>query len=92
MLHRGPLRSVRATRRGIRLKRAPEGVSGVEECWVVAGAGCPALAVRVNEAGVVRCGRVRMDGHVVLGDRFAGDPVPLFPFGGAAWLVVGVQE
>ena len=29
---------------------------------------------------------------MVLGDRFAGDPMPLFPFSGAAWLVVGVQE
>jgi hypothetical protein len=31
-------------------------------------------------------------GHVVFGDRFAGDPMPLFPFAGAGWLVVGVQE
>jgi hypothetical protein len=33
-----------------------------------------------------------VSGHVLLGDRLAGDPMPLFPFGGAAWLVVGVQE
>ena len=33
-----------------------------------------------------------MDDHVLLGDRLAGDPVPLFPLGGALWLVVGVQE
>jgi hypothetical protein len=93
LLRRGPLRSVRATRRGIRLKQAPKGVSlGVEQCWVFAGVGCPALAVRVDQAGVVRCGLVRVGGHVVFGDRFAGDPMPLLPFGGAAWLVVGVQS
>jgi hypothetical protein len=92
LLHRGPLRSVRATRRGIRLKQAPEGVSGVEDCWFFVGAGCPALAVRVNEAGAVRCGPIPEGGHVVLGDRFAGDPMPLFPFGRGGWLVVGVQE
>lgn len=45
LLHRGPLRSVRATRRGIRLKQARKGVSGVEQCWIFVGAGCPALAV-----------------------------------------------
>jgi hypothetical protein len=55
-------------------------------------AGCPAVAVRVGQAGAVRLGCVPIGGHVVLGDRLAGDPVPLFPFGGASWLVVGVQE
>lgn len=34
----------------------------------------------------------RVGGHVVLGDRLAGDPMPLFPFSGAAWRVVGAQE
>ena len=67
-------------------------MSGVEQCWVFAGAGCPALAVRVNQAGAVRCGLIRVGGHVVFGDRFADDPMPLFPFSRAAWLVVGVQE
>ena len=65
---------------------------GVAERWVFAGVGCPALAVRVNEAGAVRCGLIRVGGHVVLGDHLAGDPMPLFPFSGAAWLVVGVRE
>jgi len=87
-----PSDSVRATRRGIRLKQAPLGGSGVEECWFLRGAGGPALAVRVDKAGAVRCACARFGGHVVLGDRFAGDPVPLLPFGGAGWLVVGVQE
>src|SRR5439155_22088050 len=92
LVHRGPLRSVRATRRGIRLKQAPGGVSGVERCWVLVCAGCPALAVRVNQAGVVRYGLVRVGDHVLLGDCRAGDPMPLFPLGRAAWLVMGVQE
>jgi hypothetical protein len=77
--------------RAMRLKQAPEGVSGTEALGFP-GAGGPALAVRVDRAGVVRCGPVRVSGHVLLGDRLAGDPVPLFPFGRAAWLVVGVQE
>src|SRR6266545_411383 len=70
----------------------PQGRSGVEVCWFFLGAGCPALAVRVDQAGAVRCARVPLGGHVLLGDRLAGDPVPLFPLGGAGWLVVGVQE
>src|SRR6266542_704951 len=70
----------------------PRGRSGVEVCWFFLGAGCPALAVRVDQAGAVRCARVPLGGHVLLGDRLAGDPVPLFPLGGAGWLVVGVQE
>ena len=48
--------------------------------------------MRVDEAGAVRSACARFGGHVLLGDRFAGDPVPLLPFGGAGWLVVGVQE
>src|SRR5512142_2830389 len=87
-----PSDSVRATRRGIRLKQAPLGGSGVEECWFLRRAGGPALAVRVDKAGAVRCACARFGGHVLLGDRFAGDPMPLLPLGGAGWLVVGVQE
>ena len=70
----------------------PRGRSGVEGCWFSAGAGCPALAVRVDEAGARPVWPCPVGGHVLLGDRFAGDPVPLFPLGGAVWLVVGVQE
>src|SRR3989440_8984391 len=70
----------------------PQGRSGGEVCWFFLGAGCPALAVRVDQAGAVRCARVPLGGHVLLGDRLAGDPVPLFPLGGAGWVVVGVQE
>ena len=61
-------------------------------CWFFRGAGCPALAVRVDQAGAARCARVPLGDHVLLGDRLAGDPVPPFPLGGAGWLVVGVQE
>jgi hypothetical protein len=69
------------------------GDSGVEKCWFsLAGAGFPALAVGVDKAGAVRCGLVPAGGHVLLGDRFAGGAMPLFPFGGAVWLAVGVQE
>ena len=49
-----PSDSVRATRRGIRLKQAPSGGSGVEECWFLRGAGGSALAVRVDKAGAAR--------------------------------------
>jgi hypothetical protein len=77
--HRIPIRcsGTRLGSPGALLHRAREpqkGVSGLERCWVFAGAGCPALAVRVAQAGVVRCGFARVGGHVLFGDRFAGGP------------------
>jgi hypothetical protein len=54
LLRRGPLRTVRATRRGTRLKQAAWAISGVQGCWVLLRAGCSALAGGVNESGVVR--------------------------------------
>ena len=61
-------------------------------CWFPVGAGCPALAVGVNESGVVRRAACPMGDDVLSGDRLAGGAVPLFPFTGALWLTVGVQE
>ena len=50
-----------------------------------------AVAGGVNESGFVRLACPVGD-DVLSGDRLAGGAVPLFPFTGALWLAVGVQE
>jgi DNA-binding XRE family transcriptional regulator len=88
---RRPLRTVRAPPRCTRLKQAL-GRFRSTGCWFSAGAGCPALAVGVNETGAVRRAVHPAGDDVVPGDRLAGGAVPLFPFLGALRLAVGVQE
>ena len=50
------------------------------------------LIDRMLGCGTLQIQSASEGGHVVLGDRSAGDSMPLFRFGGAAWLVVGGQE
>ena len=54
LLRRGPLRTVRATRRGTRLKQAAGAISGVQRCWFLLSVGGSAEAGGVNESGLVR--------------------------------------
>src|SRR6266849_998897 len=62
------------------------------EVLVLCGRRLPALAVGVNETGVVRRA-VRPAGDDVLpGHRLAGGAVPLFPLLRALWLAVGAQK
>jgi 2-polyprenyl-3-methyl-5-hydroxy-6-metoxy-1,4-benzoquinol methylase len=54
LLRRRPLRTVRATRRGTRLKQATGAISGVQRCWFLLSVSGSAEAEVVNESGVVR--------------------------------------
>ena len=87
----GPLRTVRATRRGTRLKQAARALQ-VEAAGFLLLAGLePALAGCVHEAGlvIVRLGRVSRGGEIAGGYRLAGDvqPPPFPLLGGLGWLV-----
>ena len=64
--------------------------SGVQNRWVPARAGCPAVAGDVHEAGAARRFPRPASGQVVPGDRFAGGGEPLLPLTGAGWFPVGV--
>src|SRR5712692_335883 len=68
------------------------GGSGMQNCWVPACAGDPAVAGDVQEADSVRRVSRPVSDQVVLGDRFPGGGEPLFPLAWAAWLPVGVQQ
>src|SRR3954451_23670919 len=91
LLRRRPLRTVRATRRGTRLKQATRAISGVQRCWFLPCAGGAAVEGGVNESGLVRQA-FPVDGDDLPGYRLAGGAVPLFPLAWALWLAVGVQE
>src|SRR4051794_13469939 len=91
LLRRGPLRTVRATRRGTRLKQATGAISGVQRCWFLPSVGSSVEAGGVNESGLVRQA-VPVDDDDLPGYRLAGGAVPLFPLAWALWLAVGVQE
>lgn len=66
----------------------------MQRCWFLACAGYPAVAVGVNETGVVRRAGVPAGGDLVFGDRRAGDAMPLFPFlgTGTLHLLIGRQR
>src|SRR5437773_2499163 len=87
---RGPLRTARARYPRIRLKQAPEGRSGMQDRWVPARAGRPAVAGDVHEAGAARRYPRPAGGQVVPGDRLAGGGEPLLPLTGAGWFPAGV--
>src|SRR5260370_12538447 len=92
LLRPAPLRTARARYPRIRLKQAPKGSSGMQNCWVLACAGDPAVAGDVQEADSVRRVSRPVSDPVVLGDRVPGGAEPLFPLAWAAWLPVGVQQ
>ena len=91
LLRRGPLRTVRATRRGTRLKQATGAISGVQRCWFLLSVGGSAEAGGVNESGLVRQA-FPVDDDDLPGYRLTGGAVPLFPLVWALWLAVGVQQ
>ncbi len=76
LLRPAPLRTVRASRRCTRLKQTPWGDSGIQNYWFLAGAGCPSLAVGVNETGVVRRAVYPVGDDVLSGEVRAVDHRP----------------
>jgi hypothetical protein len=91
LLRRGSLRTVRATRRGTRLKQATGAISGVQRRWFLLSVGGSAEAGGVNESGFVRQA-FPVDDDDLPGYRLAGGAVPLLPLAWALWLAVGVQQ